>query len=248
MAKVFTSEDEQCQTWLSQTLDTDYTLDSNELEVYFKFNKIEEIHPSIVAMKSLTKLKINDNKIKYIPEELCLMTQLKAIDFAGNSISNDGIPDNLGNLTQLEYLNLSNNKITSIPDTFSTLVSLKILKVDTNDLNTFEFPNSISYLTNLNKLYLQKSRFDNFPFQICNISSLIILNIRCNNISSIPQEISRLISLEHLDLQDNQITDFTPLKPMTLLKTLFISRNNDNNICRNYFNNDDKKNIHLFFE
>eukprot|EP01095_Lingulamoeba_sp_RSL-Kostka_P013603 TRINITY_DN567_c0_g1_i2.p1 TRINITY_DN567_c0_g1~~TRINITY_DN567_c0_g1_i2.p1 ORF type:complete len:245 (-),score=35.52 TRINITY_DN567_c0_g1_i2:39-773(-) len=223
MAKVFTSIEEKCLTWLSSLNYQDFNLESVQI---YDVKGIDEIHPSIVTMKKLEYLNLIDNEIKEIPKELCMMTQLKLLFLDDNLISCEGIPENITNLTQLTELSLS-NKMTYIPECICDLISLENISLSGNDFSSMEFTDSLSKLTNLKNLNLANTKLENIPIQICNIPSLIVLILDDNNISSIPRDISKLISLKTLHLQNNQISDVKPLKPLTKLTELFLYDNYD---------------------
>eukprot|EP01095_Lingulamoeba_sp_RSL-Kostka_P013611 TRINITY_DN567_c0_g5_i2.p1 TRINITY_DN567_c0_g5~~TRINITY_DN567_c0_g5_i2.p1 ORF type:complete len:245 (-),score=34.26 TRINITY_DN567_c0_g5_i2:35-769(-) len=239
MAKVFISQDEQCQTWLSSFVSL-YKNTIDSVVLFLKYKNIQEIHPSIVAMKNLTSIDLRCNHIKEIPEELCLMTQLKRLYLDDNLISSEGIPDNFSNLTKLTHLSLA-IRIKHIPECIYDLISLETLSLSNNE-GGIKFSDSLSKLTNLKELNLGDTRLNSFPIQIFHLSSLITLNLKNNSISVIPEEISRLTSLDSLNLQNNQISDFHPLKPLKTLRNLFLSENNNN--TKNYI----MLNIRSFFQ
>ena len=93
------------------------------------------------------------NMVGQLPEELGNLTELEYISFYGNKLSGE-IPSSIGNLTNLEVLSLSNNNLTGeIPSSLGDLTNLDHLDLSDNNL-TGEIPSSIGNLTNLEYLYL----------------------------------------------------------------------------------------------
>eukprot|EP01095_Lingulamoeba_sp_RSL-Kostka_P000609 TRINITY_DN1088_c0_g1_i1.p1 TRINITY_DN1088_c0_g1~~TRINITY_DN1088_c0_g1_i1.p1 ORF type:complete len:247 (-),score=51.08 TRINITY_DN1088_c0_g1_i1:81-821(-) len=241
MSKVFISEKEHCQTWLTETLQSDYNLESEEIVIS---DKNVEINPSIVSMKNLTTINFYKCGIQEIPEELCEMTQLKYLYLGMNPITNEGIPSNFGNLTQLSRLYLS-NKLSYIPESINNFVNLEFLALCENNFSNLDFfPGTLTKLTELN---FSNTKLNVIPIQIYNIASLTELSLDENNISFLPEEISKLGSLTGLGLQNNQISDFNSLKPMTHLLNLYLYGNSNDKICKNY-NFYKETNIEVFFE
>eukprot|EP01095_Lingulamoeba_sp_RSL-Kostka_P013073 TRINITY_DN530_c1_g1_i1.p1 TRINITY_DN530_c1_g1~~TRINITY_DN530_c1_g1_i1.p1 ORF type:complete len:245 (-),score=38.15 TRINITY_DN530_c1_g1_i1:133-867(-) len=221
MAKVFMSNEECCQAWLSVTLESKFKVDSKIVELRGK--NMYNIHPSISAMTNLTKLDLQMNKIEEIPEEVGMLTNLKILILSDNKIKNEGIPESLGNLTKLDILSLS-NQLTYIPECICDFIFLDELNLSRNDFSEAEFPDELTNLKYLKYLNLDKCKLESFPLPICFLTTLTVLHMEDNNISSIPEEISRLTKLLKLNLGYNPISIFSPLKPLTQLSYLYVKR------------------------
>eukprot|EP01095_Lingulamoeba_sp_RSL-Kostka_P013926 TRINITY_DN5900_c0_g1_i1.p1 TRINITY_DN5900_c0_g1~~TRINITY_DN5900_c0_g1_i1.p1 ORF type:complete len:220 (+),score=31.78 TRINITY_DN5900_c0_g1_i1:85-744(+) len=203
MAKVFTSMEEQCETWITQIKKcSSFSIDMPKLRA--SNCNITEIHPSIVALKNLNYIGMFKNSIKEIPKELCTMTQLKHLYLDKNLITNEGIPESFSNLTQLTHLAIT-DQLTSIPESFCDLINLQFLYLNDNDFSNAVFPDSLSNLTNLRSLHLVNTKLSTFPIEICTITSLTKIVINNNNICEIPEEISKLKSLSTFE-KDNPIS------------------------------------------
>ena len=99
--------------------------------------------------------------LKKFPMGICLLTNLKYIDFSECSLKN--IPPEIEKLKNLESINLRNNNISLIPDQFGELINLKQVFLDSNKLNILP--------TTMNKLiHLQ----DNGGLWISGMLNLII--------------------------------------------------------------------------
>ena len=79
----------------------------------------------------------HDNKIKFIPEVVGLMTALTDLRLHDNQI--DKLPDEFGNLASIRRLWLNNNILEKCPDTLGKLTTLEMLSLSNNpftELNT----------------------------------------------------------------------------------------------------------------
>eukprot|EP01095_Lingulamoeba_sp_RSL-Kostka_P015280 TRINITY_DN697_c0_g3_i2.p1 TRINITY_DN697_c0_g3~~TRINITY_DN697_c0_g3_i2.p1 ORF type:complete len:220 (+),score=29.70 TRINITY_DN697_c0_g3_i2:146-805(+) len=212
MSKVFISQEERCQQWLTDTLNSNYNIDSDSIE--YSYKSLGSINPSIVAMKNLTKIILYQNKITEFPIELCTMTQLNTLNLGYNKIPS--LPEEIGNLTNLVYLSVSNNKLTSLPESFGDLIELKKCFLYENDFSS-GLIDSFSKLTNLNDLQLYKCKLNDIT-QLSNLTSVKLLLIQDNNITIIPETISALTSLTGINIKNNPISDYSPLDALNLTK------------------------------
>ncbi|KOM26524.1 hypothetical protein LR48_Vigan284s001000 [Vigna angularis] len=131
----------------------------------------------------------------------------------GDNNFHGDIPQELGQLSKLEYLSVGNNSLLvgKFPSNLTACTHLKILFLNGNNL-TGEIPVEIVSLQKLQKLFLFKNNLSGrIPSFMGNISSLIHLSIGSNNFKGdIPQEICRLKSLTFLSLKSNKLTGPLP--------------------------------------
>ncbi|XP_014251183.1 leucine-rich repeat protein 1 [Cimex lectularius] len=80
--------------------------------------------------KNLTHLNLCDNKLKYLPSEICRFKNLSYLNLGDNELSR--VPNSLGKLTNLNNLILANNKLRWLPASFQFL-SLKNIDVSGNE-------------------------------------------------------------------------------------------------------------------
>jgi Leucine-rich repeat (LRR) protein len=118
------------------------------------------------------------------------------------------VPDNIGDLSSLNYLNLHFNQITNIPETIGELVQLT-------------------------ELFLENNRIETLPESIGNLSNLVTLNINENQLISIPESIGTLGSLEELLLFNNELT-FLPESICNIFPNLSYYDFSANYICPPY--------------
>lgn len=155
---------------------------------------------------SLTYLRFKDHStiLLYgtdaIPQWVTNFKQLKSLSSMPSALVKS-IPENIGELTQLEDFVLLDSRISYIPQSFNNLTNLKHLNLVGDGKS--EFPKDIKKLTQLESIFL--ADFGSIPneiFELPNLKRLILY--RCN-IKVIPRSIKNLVHLEELNLQENPI-------------------------------------------
>lgn len=90
-----------------------------------------------------------------------------------HKIDGEGLPPEIGYLTNLTWLHLGdNNLVGQIPIEIGDLKNLGSLHLSNNNLTVI--PSSIGNLTNLKNLQLARNHFTEIPEEICNIYSNIV--------------------------------------------------------------------------
>ncbi|MBD0402246.1 T9SS type A sorting domain-containing protein, partial [Flammeovirga sp. EKP202] len=107
----------------------------------------------------------------------------------------DLLPENLGELTELELLEVGNNRINELPNSIGMLKVLKEFKINSNQLNDL-----------VNELY--------------DLEQLEVIDISNNQISSIDPKISQLSQLQQAHIQDNYFT-FDDIQQIPLERNRF---------------------------
>ena len=111
-----------------------------------------------------------------IPESIGDLTELTQLGLTNNNLTGE-IPESIGNLTNLTQLNLANNTLSgSVPDTIGNLNSLTYLILSNNEFSG-SIPNSIGELSVLHTLLADSNSFSgSIPSGLCNIENLEISN------------------------------------------------------------------------
>uniref|UniRef100_UPI0005C74DB0 leucine-rich repeat domain-containing protein n=1 Tax=Flammeovirga sp. OC4 TaxID=1382345 RepID=UPI0005C74DB0 len=93
----------------------------------------------------------------------------------------NALPDNIGELAQLETLDIGNNAISTIPPSVESLQKLKVLKISSNGISTI-----------IDGIY--------------NLENLEVLDIQGNNLHLLDEKVNGLINLELVQMQNNYFT------------------------------------------
>ena len=139
------------------------------------------------------------------------------------------IPNEIGNLTELEWMDLGRNNLTGeIPEQFGNLLKLERLNLRTNQL-TGNVPSELGNLSNLEILLLNSNNLTGaLPIDLGNLSSIQQMDFTLNQLSGpIPVFLGNLTSLSYLSLYGNQLTGTIPqeLGNLTNLKNLVLGNN-----------------------
>lgn len=113
-------------------------------------------------------------------------------------------------------LDLSKSKLTEVPDTVQLFVNLQGIKLTKNKLTAL--PDFFKSFHQLKYVHLSKNNFNHFPHVLFYCTTIQLIDISRNKVGTISPGIKNLSELTHLDIWDNEITDFP--EELTLLKKL----------------------------
>lgn len=130
-----------------------------KLEIIIRYQTFEYISFDKYKIKKINKV---FHSIKNLPNEMCLLKNLKIINICGQSFTT--LPESFGNLVNLEKLVLCDNPIKKLPISISKLQNLEEIRIIDHKLNSI--PESFSSLLNLKKLTLQRE-YDELDFERC---------------------------------------------------------------------------------
>ena len=116
------------------------------------------------------------------------------------------LPDNIGDLVNLEDIYIENEFITTIPDSIGNLVRLKKIVI-TLCKSLTSIPDSIGSLQNLEYIYITTNKkLTKIPESIGNLQNLLIMKLQGNKLTTLPESIGRLQKLESIIVSHNQLT------------------------------------------
>ncbi len=221
---------------------------------YYKGNFSSALPADIDKLAKLEFLDISNALEGELPAALGNIPNLQTIiiyqDTAtfGKGKLTGTIPEELGNLSQLNYINISNHQLTgSIPATMTEMSELTVVDLSANQLSgnipALAMPklsilnlsdNQFSGLSDenwtcpeLKDVNLSNNNISgDFPISINSLSSLEHLNVSYNQISSLPETISSLKALKKLVLADNQLTELPKtIGELSMLEEINVDNN-----------------------
>ncbi|KAB2059429.1 hypothetical protein ES319_A11G302200v1 [Gossypium barbadense] len=174
------------------------------LRLYLDGTDIEQLPSSIGHLSSLVLLNLKDcRNLLSLPGSIGGCTSLKTLNLSG-CYKVENLPENLQQVELLEELDLSETSMTKPPPFIFQFKNLKVLS-----FNGRKGPSSKlqKYLPSLLKVF-QRGRINSMALMLpslLSLSSLTRLNLRDCNLceGDIPSDISRLSSLQSLDLSGN---------------------------------------------
>jgi Leucine-rich repeat (LRR) protein len=144
-----------------------------------------------------------------LPPSIGKLQNLKYLDL---SWTNDllRLPEEIGNLANLNKLCLSIARITMLPPSIGQLQNLKILDLSFT-FHLLTLPEEIGNLTNLNTFSLSKSGVTMLPPSIGQLQNLKFLDLGdTEDLLTLPEEMGNLASLNRLNLIGSGVTMLSP--------------------------------------
>ncbi|KAL7605573.1 probable leucine-rich repeat receptor-like serine/threonine-protein kinase At3g14840 [Lactuca sativa] len=205
-------------------------------------NRLSGRIPSFLGnLTSLVDLSLENNMFSgTVPAELGKLVNLKTLVLSANNPSGE-LPLELNGLTNLTELKLSSNNFTGKIPSLGTWIQLRKLEIQGSGLEG-PIPASISLLKNLTQLSisdLDGNSSQYFP-DLSNITGMELLIFRsCRLTGSIPNFLSEMSKLRHLDLSFNNLEgDIPDLKELDLEK-MYLTGNSLNGSIPAWINGGD---------
>ncbi|KAM0058353.1 putative protein kinase RLK-Pelle-LRR-XI-1 family [Helianthus debilis subsp. tardiflorus] len=196
-------------------------------------NNITGEVPDLSKLINLEILDISDNYFTgEFPNWTGNLTGLTALSLGDNNFESSGIPENIGNLKNLNFLYLRGSQLTGeIPDSIFDLNNLGTLDLAGNKISG-EFPVGITRLWALPLVEMIDVSGNNFTGEISpvigvsiSLTQLLLFN---NGFSgSVPAEIGELTRLEKVDLSNNKFSGQIPsqIRDLKQLSYLHLEHN-----------------------
>ena len=165
---------------LNRWFGVDTNSDGRVVELHLNNNHLmNNLPPEIGNLDKLTHLNLSGNYLGELVSgsRRALNTSLMFFFVVGPAAKSEGLPKELGNLTDLQILDLSHN------------------------LYRWDIPPALSNLTNLRNLDLSHNRLTgNIPEEMGNLKELKLLNLNYNRFyGEVPESLSKLTNLERME-------------------------------------------------
>lgn len=174
-------------------------------EIVYKMVHLRELNLGLKEEDVKSNQKMRDrNEIVRIKPSIKNLIHLKKLNLNGNRLSE--IPDEIGQLINLEDIDISVNDrggLKILPKTFSKLKKLKKLHLYSNAFTVI--PKEIFILDNLEELWFSYNYITSIPKEIKNIRKLKVLSVDANELIRLPVEICELKELKSLFVNHNSI-------------------------------------------
>ncbi|WCJ44183.1 Leucine-rich receptor-like protein kinase family protein [Euphorbia peplus] len=177
------------------------------------YNKMVGALPDLSPLQKLEFLELSNNYFSGgFPTWVCNLTQLVVLSVGVNKYDEGEIPDNIGNLKNLNLLFLANSHLTGgFPESIFELPSLGTLDLSRNKI-TGDFPKAISKLQNLWKIELFHNNLTGeIPHEIGNLTLLREIDLSANQMyGKLPEELGSLKNLVVFQIYGNNFTGEIP--------------------------------------
>jgi len=163
----------------------------------------------------IQKFALVELDIDTLPQDIEQLTNLNWLIISKNQLSH--LPDSIGQLTNLRSLSVWDNQLSSLPDCLSQLTNLKLLDVTNNQLRSL--PDWIGQLTNLQSLAVVNNQLSNLPKSIVQLTNLLSLELFGNPDLNLPPEVIYGGNAQQIITYyvENVITQSRPLNEVKLL-------------------------------
>lgn len=168
------------------------------VDIIFSSSSLRNID-CVVESHSLRSLKLDNNELVQLPEDLKTLKHLEELDVSSNWLRT--LPSKIGHdLVSLRSLKMSFNSLTVLPQSICALKHLEVLLVDQNQLTSL--PSKLGDLKALKILSVEQNNLRHLPRTLCRLSSLEVLRVRFNHFAQLPSGFGRLrkslVYLEHI--------------------------------------------------
>jgi Leucine-rich repeat (LRR) protein len=156
---------------------------------------------AITCLYNLLELRMANNKITEITDEIRNVRQLTVLGLDRNSLV--ALPDAVTELLNLQTLLLRSNQLTALPADLPNMISLKLLHVSSNKLSAL--PDNLAECTSLTHVYANSNAFTQLPVNMERLlPGLLHLNVAHCQIDSLRTDFYRSFGKPN---QDGVCTD-----------------------------------------
>ncbi len=165
---------------------------------------LEEIPSEITQCKNLKQLVLPKMYyLKKLPDNIGELQELEHINIALTAM--ESLPESIGELKKLKYLDASSTNITTVPESIGNCESLVFLDLHNTDIT--EIPDSATKLKHLKSLDLGYTKITALPENIGALSQLVRLDLFGLDLRYLPESTKNLTKLAYLNVYDNYNLD-----------------------------------------
>ncbi|CAH1444133.1 unnamed protein product [Lactuca virosa] len=152
-----------------------------------------------------------------IPSTLGLVQTLEVVRLDRNQFSGD-VPSNINNLAGVNLMYLSNNQLTGPMPDLTGLKGLNYLDLSNNSFDKWGIPSWFSDINSLTKLKMSNTNLEGvLPAALFSLPELQIVDLSDNTLNGTLDIFStHSKQLQQVDLQNNQIVEFTQRSQSTI--------------------------------
>jgi hypothetical protein len=161
---------------------------------------ITRLMPSIGRLTALKELRLANNSLTTLPDELANCKSLVFLDIGSNQMT--ALPQVIGKLSSLEKLDIRYNGLTEFPEVVLELNNLWYLQMWGNYLTGL--PESLGKLTKLKELYLKDNRLAMLPHSITKMKSLTYIDYNYNRICQPDPDVDAWFKKKDKDYKETQ--------------------------------------------
>ena len=177
--------------------------------------------PGLSRRIEITKLLLNVNDLRDLPEGMATLTELRILSVANNKLMR--IPTVLCDLFNLSSLIFDDNMIKELPEAINKLALLANLSAAHNAIN--RLPGKLSGLKQLRKLCLDGNPLGEIPNALLDVTALQSLSMRDCGLAVVPDTVTRLRQLRELHVAENALEGLPDLQRLAHLRLLRLSNN-----------------------
>ena len=156
-------------------------------------------------------LDLSDQHIRLLPKEISLLINLEELRLRNDDLTE--LPEEIGDLGKLRILDLSGNPIRHLPVHFKDLNMLDELYLNGDSYFDLEQDiTTLSLLPNLRILHLENDGIALLPESISSLHHLEELYLNDNKLVTFPTPVLRMDHLKLLDLHHNPMNPLIPLE------------------------------------
>lgn len=166
-----------------------------------KKTEFSDLDQALQYSGQVESLKLINQGLEDIPDEIRRLTKLKKLDLEGNKLTI--LSSGALTLSSLRELYLFNNHFTEVPPGISWFSNLIVLGLARNAIT--EVSEELTHAKKLEALDLSDNRIAVLPASLSKLKRLRVLNLKGNMIRNLPPEFYTLPALEKLDLTGNPL-------------------------------------------